>query len=454
MHVYVPIERGPTQKEVWTFAKAPGGALEQRYPKLVTAEYRIAKRPHGRVLVDYNQNAWGRTLASVYSVRPTQGATVSTPVTWTEIERGCGSRSSAAERAGARAPRSATSGSRSSRPRPVPAGGAAVSLPIADPYPPMEAQLVERCPTARGWQYEPKWDGFRCLAFRDGDEVAAVQVRAAARTLLPGVARLARALAAPRFVLDGELVIPVGGRLSFDDLLMRIHPAASRVRTLARAHPSLLVLFDLLVDAGGQPWRRSRSRAPRAAGELLPGGFRAQGDLRRALARHAPLVARRWLLGAGGNLDGVMAKRQDCAYRSGERDGMRKVKLIRTADCVVGGFRYSAEGPVVGSLLLGLYDEEGLLHHIGFASGFRASEREPLTRKLEPLVQPPGFTGRAPGGPSRWSHERSASGFRSAGAGGRGSVRPLYRRPLPSRRQAAPLAPGQGAKASTMEQLR
>ena len=129
-----------------------------------------------------------------------------------------------------------------------------------------------------------------------------------------------------------------------------------------------------------------------------------------ALAGHVGRLAtaRAWLAGGGGgDLDGVVAKRTDLPYRTGERDGMVKVKRARTADCVVGGFRYASKGRVVGSLLLGLYDTEGLLHHVGFCSGMSGAERKALTPQLEKLIRPPGFTGRAPGGPSRWSTERS-----------------------------------------------
>ena len=218
------------------------------------------------------------------------------------------------------------------------------------------------------------------------------------------------ALNARRFVLDGEIVIPVEGRLSFDELLLRIHPAESRVRTLVEAHPARLLVFDLLAD------ERGRSLVDLALAERRP---RLEAFARKYLPSGSPVVlsratrrlptAQRWLEeGGGGDLDGVVAKRLDLPYRSGERDGMRKVKRQRTVDCVVGGFRYASKGGGIGSLLLGLYDDEGLLNHVGFTSSLRAVERVRLRAKLEPLIQPPGFTGRAPGGPSRWSTERSA----------------------------------------------
>jgi ATP-dependent DNA ligase len=136
--------------------------------------------------------------------------------------------------------------------------------------------------------------------------------------------------------------------------------------------------------------------------------FERTGHVRLSPATGEYAVARKWFGTVGSALDGIVAKRVDFAYRSGERTGMQKIKRYDTVDCVVGGFRYASKKRVVGSLLLGLYDEDGLLHHVGFTSGIKASEREALTAKLEPLIQEPGFTGRAPGGPSRWSTERSA----------------------------------------------
>ena len=287
-----------------------------------------------------------------------------------------------------------------------------MSLPLVPPYPPMEAQLVDALPEGESWRYEPKWDGFRCLAFRDGDDV---QLQSKAGQPLaryfPDLVQLLRDVGARQFVLDGEIVIPVGGALSFDDLLQRIHPAESRVKKLAAETPASYVVFDLLVDERGNDLtgltlgeRRERLEAF-AARYLAPQAKRlpvspATDDLE---------VARRWLsgVGKGGSTDGVLAKRVDLAYTSGERTGMKKVKRLRTADCVVGGFRYATGRKLVGSLLLGLYEDDGLLHHVGFTSGIKEAERKALTEKLAPLIEPPGFTGRAPGGPSRWSTERS-----------------------------------------------
>jgi ATP-dependent DNA ligase len=275
----------------------------------------------------------------------------------------------------------------------------------------MEAEAARELPNGGGWQFEPKWDGFRCLAFRDGDTVR-IQSKAGKPLgrYFPDVVESLEALDARRFVLDGEIVIPVNGRLSFDELLLRVHPAASRVRTLAEAHPARLVVFDLLVDERGRSLVGLRLEERRARLDAFARKFFPRGKavaLSRATRRIG--TARSWLAGGGdGDLDGVVAKRLNLPYRSGERDGMIKVKRQRTADCVVGGFRYASKGGGVGSLLLGLYDADGLLHHVGFCSSLSAGERKGLEVRLEPLRKPPGFTGRAPGGPSRWSTERSA----------------------------------------------
>jgi ATP-dependent DNA ligase len=285
-----------------------------------------------------------------------------------------------------------------------------MSLPLHYPYPPMEAESVPVLPAGPQWQYEPKWDGFRCLAFRDGD---AVRIQSKAGKPLgryfPDVVEEVASLEARRFVLDGEIVIPVDGRLSFDELLLRVHPAESRVRTLVEAHRARLVVFDHLVDERGRSLVRlslaeRRVRLEAFARRYFPRG----GSIELSQASRRVGTAKKWLAGGSGDLDGVVAKRLDLPYRSGERDGMVKVKRRRTADCVVGGYRYGSKGGGIGSLLLGLYDEEGQLNHVGFCSSLPASERGGLTAKLERLRKAPGFTGRAPGGPSRWSTERSA----------------------------------------------
>jgi ATP-dependent DNA ligase len=273
----------------------------------------------------------------------------------------------------------------------------------------MEAKSVADIPTGPGWQYEPKWDGFRCVAFRAGDSVE-LQSKSA-RSLTRYFPELADALGrvkADRFVLDGEIVILVGDKLSFDDLLQRIHPAESRVARLSRETPARLMLFDLLVDAKGrsligEPLSRRREQLEAFAAKYLSGSPAFAVSPATAEIK----VARQWLKTMRGQLDGLIAKPLNAPYSSGERT-MQKIKNLRTADCVVAGFRYGGKTKLVGSLLLGLYDNKGLLHHVGFTSAIDAASRPALTRKLQTLVEPPGFTGRAPGGPSRWSSDRSA----------------------------------------------
>lgn len=281
--------------------------------------------------------------------------------------------------------------------------------PLQPPIPPMEAKSVDEIPVGEEWQYEPKWDGFRCLAFREGDEIY-LQSKAGqplARYFPDVVAALSQ-LMAKRFVLDGELVIPVEGALSFDELQLRLHPAASRVQKLAAAHPALMVVFDLLADEAGQdllgtPLRERRGKLEGFARDFVEGNK----AIRLSPATTSLTKAKKWFERVGGDLDGVIAKLLEAPYASGERSAMVKVKQIRTVDCVVGGFRYGTESKLLGSLLLGLYDDAGLLHHVGFTSAFAKSDRPALTKKFEALKKAPGFTGNAPGGPSRWSTERS-----------------------------------------------
>lgn len=285
-----------------------------------------------------------------------------------------------------------------------------MSLPLALSYPPMEAKLVHDLPTGAEWQYEPKWDGFRCLAFRDGDRIDLMSK--AGKPLaryFPDLVEVLATVKAKRFVLDGEIVIPHEGSLSFDELLLRIHPAKSRVLKLAEERPASLVMFDLLVDADGESLVDLPLADRRAALEQFVAKFIVkQPRLQLSPSTTRMVTVKRWFRSVGGGLDGVIAKRLDLPYQSGARDGMRKMKNIRSAECVVGGFRYASKGEVLGSLLLGLYDDGGLLHHVGFTSNVPTSEKAAVTARLEKLVEAPGFTGQAPGGPSRWSTERSA----------------------------------------------
>jgi ATP-dependent DNA ligase len=272
----------------------------------------------------------------------------------------------------------------------------------------MEARSVEEIPIGDAWQYEPKWDGFRCLAFRDGDKVylQSKNGQPLARYFPDVVANVAK-LSQKQFVLDGELVIPIGGALSFDELQLRLHPAASRVQKLAAAHPGVYIAFDLLAGDGESYLKLSLRERRRLLEKFARSNLRSVKTIRVSPATNDYRVASDWFRKTGGDLDGIIAKRLDAAYASGERTAAVKVKHIRTADCVVGGFRYATGARVIGSLLLGLYGDDGLLHHVGFISGFKASERRELTKKFEALKKPPGFTGNAPGGPSRWSTERS-----------------------------------------------
>lgn len=281
------------------------------------------------------------------------------------------------------------------------------NLPVALTVPPMEARLVEMLPRDTGWQFEPKWDGFRCLAFRNDDrvELRAKSGKSLSRFFPEVIAALA-SLSVKRFVIDGELLIPVGESLSFDSLQMRLHPAESRIRKLSIQTPAIYVLFDCLVDRSNNKVMDKSLIERRQALEEFFRSLKSTSLLRLSPYTRSRTEAQRWLNRSGGALDGVIAKRTDQAYLAGER-AMEKVKLLRTADCVVGGFRYATNSHEVGSLLLGLYDEEGKLNHVGFTSSIARAERKALTKKLESLISAPGFTGNAPGAPSRWSTERS-----------------------------------------------
>ena len=284
-----------------------------------------------------------------------------------------------------------------------------MTLPIPRNFPPMEAKLVGELPEGKQWQYEPKWDGFRCLAFRDGTKVDLMSK--AGKPLaryFPDVVALMKEVRAKWFVLDGEIIVPEDGSFSFDQLLQRIHPAKSRVDMLSREHPAHFIVFDLLVDARGKSLVKLPLAERRQALEAFIEGFVDVPGIHLSPATTSLATVKRWFRSVGGGLDGVIAKRTDMAYSSGDRLGMQKMKNQRTAECVVGGFRYASKGKVVGSLLLGLYDEGGLLHHVGFTSNIPNPEKPAITARLEKLIKAPGFTGQAPGGPSRWSTERSA----------------------------------------------
>jgi ATP-dependent DNA ligase len=332
-----------------------------------------------------------------------------------------------------------------------------LNLPIQPPYPPAEAKSVDTLPHEPGWLYEPKWDGFRCLAFRQGDDVV-LQSKAGQPLgrYFPEIVAALLALPARKFVLDGEIVIRVGSGLDFDALLQRIHPAASRIQRLSHETPATYMVFDLLVDSKGRSLVANPLSARRMAlQEFAETSIDAEPDHRQSKSAETQTTlkdidqrimlspasadfatAEKWMReGAASGWDGVVAKRLDCEYMSGERTGMVKVKRIRTADCVVGGFRWargakssaseakkskSASSKTadskkrdsdkrpqeeVGSLLLGLYNKNGELDHIGFSSSFTREERGKLKSILKPFMGGEGFSGKAPGSPSRWTRD-------------------------------------------------
>jgi ATP-dependent DNA ligase len=289
-----------------------------------------------------------------------------------------------------------------------------LSLPIRPPYPPMEARQAKEIPEGKQYIYEPKWDGFRCLAFRDGEKIV-LQSKAGqplGRYFPEIVAALAR-VKAKKFVLDSEIVVEVGGHLDFDAILQRIHPAESRIKRLSAETPARMLCFDLLVDPEGE----SLVDNPLSERKKSLQAFFKKQVGKNATVELSPFSeelkqAERWMhdLAAYG-CDGVMAKLADEPYHSGDRDGMVKIKRMRTAECVVGGFRYATrKGNGVGSLLLGLHNDAGQLDHIGFCSSFSAAEKLKLVKTLKPLVGGEGFTGKTPGGPSRWNAFNDRSG--------------------------------------------
>jgi ATP-dependent DNA ligase len=265
----------------------------------------------------------------------------------------------------------------------------------------MEAKPVEALPTEGRWQFEPKWDGFRAIASRRAQhvELRSKSGKSLAR-YFPEIVAALRATECEDYVLDGELILPVAGVLSFDALQARLHPAESRILRLSSETPAQLMLFDCIA-VGNKPLIERPLVERRAALERL---HARDGSATLLLSPHASDLAgaRAWLAASGGALDGVIAKPLDQPYRPGER-AMLKVKQHRTADCVVGGFRRSKDNPLVASLLLGLYDATGQLNHVGFTSALAKQDRAALTERLESLTGPPGFTGKAPGRPSRWN---------------------------------------------------
>lgn len=294
-----------------------------------------------------------------------------------------------------------------------------MDLPVMPPVSPMLAKLVTDIPA--GMQYEAKWDGFRVIVFRDGDEVEiASRTTKSLTRYFPEVVTAARAELPRRCVLDGEIVIAHDGRLHFEELLERIHPADSRVRTLAERTPASLVAFDLLaLDSTALVHEPQTARREALVEALRP----ARAPVYTAPATTDQELARQWFTQfEGAGLDGVVAKPLDLPYRPGDR-AMFKIKHARTADCVVAGYRLHKSGPVVGSLLLGLYDDAGQLQHVGVSASFPMARRRALVEELAPLrmdevaEHPWGewtdeaahAARRMPGGPSRWSGGKDLS---------------------------------------------
>jgi ATP-dependent DNA ligase len=284
---------------------------------------------------------------------------------------------------------------------------------VTQPIEPMLAKLVDSIPSGEEWAYEPKWDGFRALVFFDGTEayLQSRDLKPLARYFPELADALARTLPRP-MVLDGEVVIIGKHGLDFDALLLRIHPAESRVRKLAAESPSAFVAFDLLTEADddlrGAPFAERRARLESAAAGLGDPLYLTPSTRDRELAQD-------WFQRfEGAGLDGVVAKRLDGIYQPGVR-AMLKIKHLRTVDCVVGGFRWNKgeHGASVGSLLLGLYDDAGSLHYVGHTSSFKAAEKRALVATLAPYRTDDGTAGfgegRTPGGPSRWTGDRDVS---------------------------------------------
>ncbi len=292
-----------------------------------------------------------------------------------------------------------------------------MTLPVTPPVSPMLAKLVRELPEQDGLSYEPKWDGFRCIVFRDGgDVVLGSRNEKPLDRYFPELRRSLLENLPNRCVLDGEIVIAGPSGLDFDALSQRIHPAASRVALLAETTPSSFVAFDLLAlgdkDLQGESFVTRRLALEDALGNAEP-------PIHLTPATGSPDVARDWFSRfEGAGLDGVIAKAGDLRYQPGKRV-MMKVKHERTADCVVGGFREHKDGGV-GSLLLGLFDPEGVLHHVGVASGFSVAKRAEFVDELAAFEARAGVahpwmaeegdpTQRVPGGQSRWSAGKDLS---------------------------------------------
>ncbi|HLY03280.1 MAG TPA: ATP-dependent DNA ligase [Candidatus Cybelea sp.] len=283
-------------------------------------------------------------------------------------------------------------------------------LALRPPIEPMETRHAQKIPEGAGWTYEPKWDGFRCVAFRDGKNVELQSKSGETLTrYFPEIVAALLEAPAERFVVDGELMIVEGEAADFDALLQRIHPAESRVRCLAAETPATYVLFDLLVEGRSKLFEHKLNERRAQLEEFVLRNFAKNTSVALSPATSDVAHARQWLSGSLARLDGVIAK-ANVPYAFGSRKAVVKIKRSYTADCVIGGFRTASDG-TIASLLLGLYDHDGLLHHVGFVGSMSAQERKRAADLLKPIVEPPGFTGAAPGGPSRWRRAENAQWF-------------------------------------------
>ncbi|HEX5275593.1 MAG TPA: ATP-dependent DNA ligase [Candidatus Rubrimentiphilum sp.] len=278
------------------------------------------------------------------------------------------------------------------------------NLPLRPPIEPMETKPVKEMPTGKMWLYEPKWDGFRCIAFRDGDDIA-LQSKSGQplERYFPEIVEALKALKPDAFILDGELTVELDGKLDFDAILQRIHPAESRVKRLAVETPAVYSVFDALslVDRPKlyqDPLKERRKHLE----DFAARHFKRNRSLSLSPATAGIETAREWLTGGLAHFDGVIAKKLQEPYHFGDRNAVVKIKREYTADCVVGGFRLAKDGKTIASLLLGLYDDGGLLHLVGFVGSMSAAERTRAAELLKPLAGGSGFTGAQPGGPSRW----------------------------------------------------
>jgi ATP-dependent DNA ligase len=284
------------------------------------------------------------------------------------------------------------------------------ALALRPPIKPMETRQVAQIPEGDTWIYEPKWDGFRCIAFRDDRNVELQSKSGESLTrYFPEVVAALLDGNMKQFVTDGELLVADETGSDFDALLQRIHPAASRVKRLSQETPASYVLFDLLVESKRAIYDRTLRERRERLEHFIIENFQDGGTIRLSPASADIGLAREWLSGSLARLDGIIAKR-NVAYAFGSRDAVVKIKRNYTADCVVGGFRGNATG-AIASLLLGLYAGDGLLHHVGFVGSMSAEQRKHAAKLLRPIVEPPGFTGAAPGGPSRWRRGQESEWF-------------------------------------------